>query len=230
MFFFDIDDTLYDLSDPFRRTCRYYYGDRMEPFMDELFLAFRRHGEVSFMAVENGRMTMREMYCYRLQKAFGEYGIEMDDEEALRFQKTYQKHQYRITLSEEMKAFLDEYGKRVSFGILSNGPAEHQREKVRSLGLTKWIKEEDIIISGEVGVTKPDTGIFRIAEKRAQGKEKWMIGDSFESDIVGACQAGWHSLWINRRRRTASDERNVPDHVAYSEQEMIEILKEIIKG
>ena len=86
MFFFDIDDTLYDLADPFRRTCEAFFKDGLVLPLDELFLAFRKHGEVSFTDVENGQMTMREMYCYRLQKAFGEFGIELDDEEALAFQ------------------------------------------------------------------------------------------------------------------------------------------------
>ena len=93
IFFFDIDDTLYDLADPFRKTCEAFFKDGSVLPVDELFLAFRKHGEVSFTAVENGQMTMREMYCYRLQKAFGEYGIELGDEEALAFQKAYQKHQ-----------------------------------------------------------------------------------------------------------------------------------------
>ena len=230
MFFFDIDDTLYDLADPFRKACRHYYGNEMDPFMEELFLAFRRHGEVSFMAVENGKMSMKEMYCYRLQKAFAEHGIRINEDEALAFQKTYQTHQHAISLSEDMRRFFDEYSSKIAMGVLSNGPAEHQWDKVRSLGLLKWIKKEDIIISGEVGVTKPDVRIYRIAETRAQGKEPWMIGDSFESDIAGAYAAGWRSLWINRRRRTAGDRNIRPDRTVYSEPEMIVALKKIIKG
>ena len=228
MFFFDIDDTLYDLADPFRKTCRYFF-DRELP-MDGLFLAFRKHGEISFMAVENRKMSMKEMYCYRLQKAFEDYGIQMSEEEALAFQDVYQDYQQQIGLSEEMRAFFDAYSKKESFGILSNGPSRHQWDKVRSLGLLKWIKEEDIIISGDVGVTKPDERIYRIAEERTQGKKPWMIGDSFESDISGAYRAGWKSIWINRRKRKAGDPDIVPDHTVYSEKEMIDILVQIIEG
>ena len=126
MFFFDIDDTLYDLAEPFCKTCdAFFKGDLVLP-MDELFLAFRRHGEVSFTAVENGRMTMAEMYCYRLQKAFGEFGTGLSDEEALAFQKAYQKNQYHIVLSEDMRTFFNEFSKDTVFGVLSNGPSEHQ--------------------------------------------------------------------------------------------------------
>lgn len=229
MFFFDIDDTLYDLADPFRKTCKDYYGNRTDPFMEELFLAFRRHGEVSFMAVENKKMSMKEMYCYRLQRAFAEYDIKISEEEALAFQKTYQNYQHRISLSADMKNFLDVFCGKTALGILSNGPAKHQWDKVRSLGLLKWIKEEDIIISGDVGVTKPDVRIYRIAEERGKGKELWMIGDSFESDIAGAYEAGWHSLWINRRKRTAQDQNSKPDEIVYSEKEMIDSLKQIVE-
>ena len=230
MFFFDIDDTLYDLAEPFRKTYEAFFkGGPVLP-MDELFLAFRRHGEVSFTAVENGRMTMAEMYCYRLQKAFGEFGMELSDEEALAFQKAYQKNQYHIVLSDEMRTFFDEFSKQAAFGILSNGPAKHQWDKVKSLGLLQWIKKENVVISGDVGVVKPDERIFKIAEEKAEGKEPWMLGDSFESDIVGAHKAGWHSVWINRRRRIAKDRNIVPDYITYSEKEMIDVLKQIIGG
>ncbi|MBQ2659161.1 MAG: HAD family hydrolase [Erysipelotrichaceae bacterium] len=230
MFFFDIDDTLYDLAEPFCKTCdAFFKGDLVLP-MDELFLAFRRHGEVSFTAVENGRMTMAEMYCYRLQKAFGEFGTGLSDEEALAFQKAYQKNQYHIVLSEDMRTFFNEFSKDTVFGVLSNGPSEHQWDKVKSLGLLQWIKKENIIISGDVGVVKPNERIFRIAEEKAEDKEPWMIGDSFESDITGAHNVGWRSVWINRRRRVAKDKNIVPDYTVYSEKEIIDTLKQIIKG
>ncbi|MBO4920275.1 MAG: HAD family hydrolase [Erysipelotrichaceae bacterium] len=228
MFFFDIDDTLYDLADPFRKTCRHFFEEDVP--MDGLFLAFRKHGEVSFMAVENRKMSMKEMYCYRLQKAFEDYGIEMSEEEALAFQDVYQEHQHQIEVSDEMKAFLDQYSGLVPFGILSNGPSGHQWDKVRSLGLLKWIRKEDVVVSGDVGVTKPDERIFRIAEEKAQGKQLWMIGDSFESDIAGAHKAGWHTVWINRRRRIPEDRSIVPDYTVYSEEEMIDTLRQIIEG
>ena len=230
MFFFDIDDTLYDLADPFRKTCESFFKDGLKLPVDELFLAFRKHGEVSFTAVEKGQMSMQEMYCYRLQRAFEEYGIELNEEEALAFQKAYQKHQYRITLSEEMRKFFDDYSEAAAFGVLSNGPATHQWDKVKSLGLLQWIKEENIIISGDVGVIKPDERIFRVAEEKAQNKKPWMVGDSFESDITGAYKAGWRSIWINRRRRVAKDESVAPDYTVYSEKEMIDTLKQIIEG
>ena len=73
MFFFDIDDTLYDLADPFYKTCEGFFEDGLRLPIDELFLAFRKHGEVSFRAVEKGQMSMQEMYCYRLQKAYEEH-------------------------------------------------------------------------------------------------------------------------------------------------------------
>ena len=55
-----------------------------------------------------------------------------------------------------------------------------------------------------------------------------MIGDSFESDITGAHNVGWHSIWINRRRRVAKDKNIVPDYTVYSEKEIIDTLKQII--
>ena len=56
------------------------------------------------------------------------------------------------------------------------------------LGLARWIPEDLMIISGEVGSTKPDPGIFHTAQQRLSlpPQNLWMVGDSYTGDIEGA--------------------------------------------
>lgn len=54
------------------------------------------------------------------------------------------------------------------------------------------------LISEEVGINKPQPGIFEIALQRngITADEALMIGDSYTSDIAGAKAAGIDQLWI----------------------------------
>ncbi|HEL1640201.1 TPA: HAD family hydrolase [Streptococcus suis] len=54
------------------------------------------------------------------------------------------------------------------------------------------------------------------------------VGDSFLNDIIGAKQAGWHSIWYNHRKRIADNESVASDFVVENEEELIHLLKEII--
>lgn len=83
-------------------------------------------------------------------------------------------------------------------GILTNGPSAHQRNKIHALGLTRWIPGEHIVVSGDIGVSKPELEAFRIYEKKCGivPKDTVMIGNNLIADIQGAEAAGWNALWI----------------------------------
>lgn len=86
----------------------------------------------------------------------------------------------------------------VRFGIVTNGPADVQREKVALLGLPPLV--DAIVISGEVGVAKPDPAIFALALERLQGEpnDASYLGDAPLVDISGARAAGIRAVWMNR--------------------------------
>lgn len=83
-------------------------------------------------------------------------------------------------------------------GVITNGPAEVQRDKIALLELTAHV--DFTLISGEFGVAKPDPAIFHEALKlgHATAGETVFIGDSPEHDIAGAQAAGIRAIWINR--------------------------------
>jgi putative hydrolase of the HAD superfamily len=81
-------------------------------------------------------------------------------------------------------------------GLLTNGPSDIQRRKLVDVGLTDSF--DAVVISGEVGVGKPDKGIFDDALGRlgvAPG-DAVMVGDNWDRDIVGALTAGLAGVWI----------------------------------
>jgi 2-haloalkanoic acid dehalogenase type II len=94
---------------------------------------------------------------------------------------------------------------RYRLALLTNGPAEGQREKVEDLQLAPYF--EHIIIAGEVGCAKPDPTIFQLLVTRCDvpPSRALYVGNSQEDDLVGAAQAGLSTAWINR-----TDERLNP--------------------
>ncbi len=205
---FDIDDTLYDQVIPFGAAYERAFPDifGQGPSAEELFAARSRHSEHSFRKALGQEMTMEEMYRYRIREALAEFGYSVSDWEADRFQQIYEQTQRELKLSPVMEEILT-YCKNngVLLGVISNGPGAHQREKAKTLGLGRYMEKDHVIVSGDVGFVKPDVRIFRLAEKRLglNPADTWYAGESFANDIVGAAQAGWHTIWLNRRQKTA---------------------------
>lgn len=87
-----------------------------------------------------------------------------------------------------------------TLGLISNAPPETQ-ETVSRVGLNRYI--DHIVISGIVGVAKPDPAIFRHALKLASASpdECLHVGDSYKADVLGARRAGLRAVLIDRDGR-----------------------------
>jgi HAD superfamily hydrolase (TIGR01549 family) len=87
-------------------------------------------------------------------------------------------------------------GRRI--GLITNGPADVQRDKIALLDLARHV--DFAIISGEFGVAKPDPAIFEegLRRGRATRNAALYIGDSPEYDVAGARAAGIRVIWMNR--------------------------------
>jgi putative hydrolase of the HAD superfamily len=87
---------------------------------------------------------------------------------------------------------------KVVIGIVTNNTVAEQKEKIASFGLAPLI--DFMLVSEEIGVTKPDPRIFREALKRAGclAEHAVMLGDSWNSDVRGAINAGIRPIWLNR--------------------------------
>lgn len=121
---------------------------------------------------------------------------------------------------------LEELSRKMTLGIITNGPSEHQRDKVRALGVERWIPMERIWISGDLGVGKPHKEIFEAARKKLglKPEELCFVGDAYGHDILGAKGAGWKAVWFNHRGHQAAGEV-MPDYEVRSEQELIALLE-----
>ena len=94
--------------------------------------------------------------------------------------------------------------------ILTNGSPISQRRKLESTGILNMF--ELSVVSGEVGIDKPDPRIFDVMCERLNVKPQdcLYIGDNYVNDVLGARNAGWNAIYLNRLR-LASDETQMID-------------------
>lgn len=227
-FLFDVDDTLYDQKQPFEKAYRTFFPEDQEMDVGRLFVLSRKYSDEVYEDSQTGRMSMEEMYIYRIRKALEELGRTITDEAALGFQACYQSFQYKIEMSREMETLLEDCSRHVPLGLITNGPTEHQWEKIGALGADRWIPKEHVFISGTLQIAKPDRRIFDYAADvmGLDPGETYFIGDSLDNDIGGAAGAGWKTVWINRRKKENSGDV-VPDYIVYAEEELHALLRKL---
>ena len=184
---FDVDDTLYDQLEPFRLACGQVLGNDFRTNHERLFVRSRHYSELVFNQSESGRMSMEDMYVYRLVHAFADLDICLKPRDALRLQEAYGMFQQRIGLLPGMAGILSEArAKGALLGLITNGPSGHQRDKIR---VFKKVQEA---LGLDVGHT-------------------YYIGDSFANDVIGAKRAGWKAVWFNRRHHGVPGCEDDPD-------------------
>lgn len=224
---FDIDDTLYNQAEIFERAYRRIFAKRFPIESEALFVQSRRHGDTVYMLSQCGKMSMEEMYIYRLQKAFAEFSITITSQEALEFQHAYAQEQKNMHLSLLTEDILNYCSERCKLGVITNGPSKHQWQKVAALDLTRWILPEAIFVSGDLGFDKPERRIFDYVREKMclEDIACWYVGDSWINDIGGASNAGWHTIWLNRRKAIAPKADFAPDVSVHDEKELFETLR-----
>ncbi|HFI0150565.1 TPA: HAD family hydrolase [Streptococcus suis] len=226
---FDLDDTLYDQIQPFRRAILKHLqvpADQLEP----LYLAFRHYADEIFEAAATGKVSLYDSHVYRMKAALADFGYAVTEVESIAIQLDYELYQGQLELDpmfEELFAYCQRKG--IELGVITNGPHRHQLRKIRSLGLEKWIAEDRLIISGQVGVAKPAVDIFKLLESRlgVEAESICYLGDSFENDVVGSKQAGWQSIWFNHRKRTVSVTSYQADKVITEWNNLVEVIQSL---
>lgn len=109
----------------------------------------------------------------------------------------YRKHIPTITLESETESVLDALianGK--TLGIISDGRSITQRNKIQALGLTRWISEDNIIISEEFGSPKPDKRNYEYFMSKYPSKSYSYIGDNTAKDFIAPNSLGWQTICL----------------------------------
>ncbi len=129
------------------------------------------------------------------------------------------------TLLPGAQELIDALTDRVKMGIITNGFTELQTVRLERVGLMD--RFSPLVISEQVGVAKPDVGIFDYAFSQ-MGEPKrdaiLMVGDNPHSDIQGGLNAGIDTCWLNRLGEDKPD-NITPHYEVGSLTELQQLLK-----
>ncbi|MCW1239103.1 HAD family hydrolase [Bacillus pretiosus] len=96
--------------------------------------------------------------------------------------------------------FLNQIKRHFKVGIITNGSTQRQTAKIINTNLNNYF--DTIIISEEVGVSKPDKRIFELALNKlnVQPEDVLFVGDDLEKDIAGPQNANIKGVWFNPQK------------------------------
>lgn len=203
--FFDLDHTLWDFETNSRTALQQIFAEQK---LDEKGVnSFEKFHQLYitindryWARYHHSIVSKEQLRLGRFRDTLREFGV--NDEVLVE----YMAHSY-LTISPKMTALFPDtievlkylQGK-YSLHLITNGFAEVQWVKVEHSGLKPFF--EHIIVSEEVGTQKPDKAIFEIAMNRASthAAECIMIGDNYNTDIVGAKKAGIDQVFFNPKK------------------------------
>jgi len=124
-----------------------------------------------------------------------------------------------MSLFEGVNDYLENHSREeeAKICILTDLTAHIQFRKIEKLSLAKHI--DFLVTSEEVGIEKPDAAMFAKALQKldCDASEAFMIGDSWNKDIVGANGMGITSIWINHKKEQKSLKENIKEVSCFKE-------------
>ena len=210
---FDLDHTLFD-SDA-SETAAFDITMRAvgfnEPF--EHFQAYQRINLDLWAGVERGEVRPIDVRRVRFERLFADLEVDADVEEmAALFVSSLGANG---DLYPGVIELLDELGSHARLALVTNGLSDVQRARLERLGINERFAA--VVISSEVGVTKPRREIFDIAFTRLGAPppgSALMIGDSLTSDIAGGANYGIATCWFNPQGRMRGPDDIVTHEIA----------------
>lgn len=199
---FDLDHTLYDSHESERLAYAHACGRAGLADPDDHFTRYVTINQEMWRAVERGELDPTEVRHRRFEAFNLQVGLDADP----------------LAMAEDFVWGLGNHGAlypgaervlaacaaRASLALVTNGLSDVQRSRLSRLGIADYF--DVIVISSEVGVTKPRPDIFEITFERLGAPPKAsavMVGDSLTSDVAGGRNFGIDTCWYNPQGNTA---------------------------
>ncbi len=229
-FLFDLDQTLLDFHASEHKALGIVLGSNGLSYSDEIYRAFKEYNKSLWLELEKGTITRTELFTKRFRYVFTLYEGDSSNIDPLKinddFIKTMSVNGVLMDGALEFVRKVKENIQDARIYIASNGATINAKGRMASTGLDRYI--EELFISEDMGVTKPDPAFFNICfEKIGEPKSSCiMVGDSLSSDMLGAKNASIDSVWFmpSGDIEKAMQEYDI-NYYAYSYDELYSILK-----
>ena len=219
--YFDLDDTLcayWDAAKDGLKTAFTELGPAEHPteiWLSHWAAAFRefcptiKKSDWYPIYLQNGEPTRTELMRLTLLKGG------MDDQSlAKRISDRYgEARDQALVLFEDALEALELAQSIGPVGLITNGPADIQRQEVNSLGIAH--RFDHILIEGEMGIGKPHESVFQRALElaKASAAEALFVGNSYDHDIRPAIAAGWQTYWVRRESDVPPSALGAAEHM-----------------
>jgi HAD superfamily hydrolase (TIGR01549 family) len=134
--------------------------------------------------------------------------------------------QYTNTKAEipDARKVVEQLSQKYKLGVISNGASPVQQNKLKALGIDQLLR--CVIVSGDVGMHKPDPNIFQKAadDLRLETGECLYVGNTYDHDIVGGLEAGMLTCWYNPIKSEPDDDTIRPDYRILKLNELLKLL------
>ncbi|AUI87664.1 noncanonical pyrimidine nucleotidase, YjjG family [Vibrio azureus] len=189
---FDADETLFNF-DAFKGLQRMLSLKGVD-FTQQDFLHYQATNKPLWVDYQNGTITADELKHRR----FLEWAQKLDTTTTELNRAFLEAMADICTLLPGAKELVEQLHGKVKMGIITNGFTELQAIRLERTGMTPFF--DLVVISEQVGIAKPDLGIFEYAMARMgmPAKERvLMVGDNPDSDIIGGQNFGIDTCWLN---------------------------------
>jgi len=208
--YFDLDHTLWDTDKNSEESLNQLFKDfslqdlgipSFTDFMDK----YKSHNERLWGLYAENKIGKDAVRVHRFMHTFQDFGIHNQEKAhqlAEEFVKITPSKKNLISGAIEL---LEALKGNYKLAIITNGFKESQHIKMAASGLDVFF--DDVFISEEIGINKPDPGIFHYVMKKtgATSPEQCiMVGDTYQTDIVGANSAGMHAIHLNPMSESVS--------------------------
>ncbi len=198
----DMDDTLFDHS----LTCREAVDlvRRQTPFLARRSLEELWREYMTLLDGPSFIPSLRALGADALRQQrwhllAATCGAELSPSEAAELSRTYRRFYQSVRRAVPgAVALVRRLHRSARVGIVTNNELAEQESKLSFLGLGDAV--DALVVSEEVGQSKPDREIFEVAlrELGVAAEDSVMLGDSWTNDVLGARGAGIRPVWFNR--------------------------------
>jgi putative hydrolase of the HAD superfamily len=197
---FDADETLFDFKKSERQALKNAMLDLNIDYDENYHLKiYSDINTAIWKQFEEGLITQEKLKVERFKRLSEKLDIQFDEFE---FANSYMEHLANASfLFEDSISLVKSLSKDYKLIMVTNGLKYVQDNRIRKSEIADFF--ENIIISEEVGVSKPNAKIFEIAIKNTKYTDKskiLMVGDSLSSDIQGGINFHIDTCWYNPKK------------------------------
>lgn len=189
---FDLDDTLLDrdkaVENMFSIILEKYYGDVKHRAKNEMLQRFKEYDNSCYGY--NDKTNVIESLFDEFTPKYRLPYNDIQDFWNNHFPHCFSINQHTINIVNTIKM-------QVKVAIITNGSTQRQKAKIINTNINSCF--DTIIISEEVGFSKPEKRIFELALNKlnVQPETVLYVGDDLEKDIQGCQNANIKGIWFN---------------------------------